>query len=218
MQGRPRTARATAEQLDPGTYQMVLDRAYVTQGKPKAEHLKKGKTMEESAYAQVTLVWKEPESGIEVRDNFLKLPEYLEFSEDSRYKSKFQKRLENMLNKQLDDNAGQKVALNFDFIENWEELTDAIAEEENGKPAQVQIKEFKWDGHLMFGHEWLVTVVTSDSGYTNVSTVAPLPKRRTAQPAPATQAAAPAQKAPPARPERPAPAPAAEPGEVDLPF
>lgn len=216
MKGRTKTARESAERLDPGTYQMTLDRAYVEIGMPKPEYCKKDpktgavKTPEESAYAQMCLIWRDTESGAEQRDKFLKMPEHIEFDDSATYKSKFQKRLEGMLNKQLGKEDGNHLEVKFEFIEEWDELMDAIRETEQGRPATVDVKGLLWQGHEMFGRDWLVTIVGKEgSEYTNVSAVAPLPKRRApapqqAQPAPATaqppqQKAAPAAQ-PPARP------------------
>lgn len=216
MQGRQRTARPETTTLEAGTYQMKLVGANVSQGMPAPQYLKKGKTQEESAYAQMSLIW-EDEEGAQVRDSFLKMPEYLEFSEDNRYKSKFQKRVENMLNKQLDDNAGEKITILFDFIESWDELKEAIKELENERPVRIEVKSLQWEGREMFGAEWLVTVGVNDRGYNEITAVAPLPKRRGAQPAPAAQA--PQQQAP-KPPARPAPAPAPAPADdgADMPF
>lgn len=227
MQGRTRTARPAAEVLEAGTYQMTLDRAFVELGMPKPEFCKKDengriKTPEESAFAQMCLVWKEPESEMEVKDKFLKLPEYLEFSGEARYKSKFQKRIENLLNKQLDDTAGNNLNLDFDFVTEWDELVEAIKEKDGDRNTTVNVKGMQWSGHEMFGREWLVTVDVNANGYNIVTAVAPLPKKRGApqtvqQTAPVAQAA-PQQKAPPARPDRtPPPAPVDQ-TEVDLPF
>lgn len=204
MQGRQRTARPETSTLEPGTYQMKLVSANVSQGVPAAQYLKKGKTQEESAYAQMSLNWEDEEGG-KVRDSFLKMPEYLEFSEDARYKSKFQKRIEAMLNKQLDDKAGEKITVLFDFIESWEELKEAIKETENDHPVRLEVKSLQWEGREMFGAEWLVTVGVNDRGYNEVTAVAPLPKRRAAS-APPVQA--------PPLPVQPSPAA----GGMDLPF
>ena len=223
MQGRTRTARPETETLEAGTYQLTLERAFVTVGYPADKYLKPGKTKEESAYAQMCLVWIDAETQARVRDNFLKMPDHLEFSGEERFKSKFQKRLEGMINKKLVDESGNDLNLKFDFIEEWDELMEAIKETENGKPVQVDVKGMTWAGHEMFGREWLVAVDVTDKGYNNVSTVTPLPKRRApaaqqAQPAPATTAAPQQQAAPaPQPPARPAPA-QPEPTEEDMPF
>jgi hypothetical protein len=232
MQGRTRTSRPAAEVLEAGTHQLTLVRAFIEIGMPKQEYCKKDetgrmKTPEESAYAQACLIWKDSESGAEVKDKFLKMPEELEFSGDARYKSKFQKRIENLLNKQLDDDGGNHINLDFDFITDWPELMEAIREEENGRPATVSVKAMQWDGHEMFGREWLVTVAVNDKGYNEVSSVSPLPKRRaTAAPAaqPELVAAAPAPRANTTEPAHAGPRPrsaapqALTQAETDLPF
>lgn len=214
MHGRIKTARTENVAAEAGTYQLALTKAFAGIGMPRPEYLKKGadgrtKTAEESAYIQLQFIWADEDESVRVADSFLKTAEYFEFSAETRYKSKLQKRLEQMLNVQLTEADGPRLDVKFDFLDEWDELMLSAREESEGRPARIEIRDIAWDGRSIFGREWLINVGVNDNGYNTVNSVAPMPKRK-AQPVQEELAAS-------SKARRAEPAPAV-PAEDDLPY
>lgn len=204
---------AAGADLENGTYQWLLKDAFVVR-------IESEKYPKDNGKPQMTLIWADPEdASVTVRDGFLKMPDGLNLTSEEKYKGKWQKRLEALVGAALTDVDSEKLEVVFEYITDWDGLLEEISESEQGKPVRIAVKDILFDGVSLFGKEVLIVVEnkqTGDRSYANVTSAAPLVKRRR-QAAPNAPAVAP-------KVERSAPAPKsvqAEPEELDddgLPF
>ena len=142
----------------------------------------------------MTLIWADPEDdSITVRDVFLKMPDGLNLTSEEKYKGKWQKRLEALVGRSLSDSDSEKLEVVFAYIESWDGLLEEIAESEQGKPVRIAVQDILFDGASLLGKEVLIVVENKQAGdrsYANVTSAAPLVKRRR-QAAPSAPAVAP---------------------------
>ena len=188
--------------LENGTYQWLLKDGFVTR-------IESEKYPKDNGKPQMTLIWADPEDdSVTVRDGFLKMPDGLNLTSEEKYKGKWQKRLEALVGTSLSDVDSEKLEVVFEYITDWDGLLEEISESEQGKPVRIAVKDILFDGVSLFGKEVLIVVENKQAGdrsYANVTSAAPLVKRRR-QAAPSAPAVAPvAQRN----------APKAQPSEVD---
>lgn len=194
MKGQVRTEREN--KFEVGTHVLELAGASFDVGTPHPKYVKAGKTPKECAYIQVTLYWND-EEGNTLYDSFLKVIDGMQMSTDAKYKSRFQKRLEQLLSTQLKDEDGPRLEVKVDFVDSWDDLkAELLKEDENGDFGRANIESISWDGHKLFGHKWIVSVQENSRGYTEVVSVAALPKeKRKPKPTEAAPPPAPAENA-----------------------
>lgn len=188
MKGNIKTSKGGDFELVPaGTYEMVLDRVELSIGYPSEQYRK----YEGEKFVNFKLVFKFPDQDEDdktaVFDSFLKTRDGYEFDGQQNYKSKFQKRLEQLLGRQLGDEDGPRLEVG-DQCDDWAELLDMLeTPEDNGKMPSVRAAFLNFDDVDLIGQTFLVTVgekqnAAKDKTFNTVLGCAPKPVARTAKP------------------------------------
>jgi hypothetical protein len=178
-----------------GTFKLSIKRIFLTRIDSKDYPQNNGQP-------QATVIWVDPETDETIAQPFLKLPKTLGLSSKDKYRSKFQQVMEALYGAPLTEEDSENVDMRLDFIETWEDLEEAVAADDIGRPAKVEVKGLLVHGVDLMKKEANVTIIEDKRGdktYYKVTTVAALPRTR----GKGQQAAA----TPTAKPATPAPAP-----------
>lgn len=197
MKTNPSKKTEQKASFEAGTYQLAVVDAFIDRIESKDYPKNNGNP-------KITLFWEDleaDEGAGRLRDGFLNLPSGVNFTNEAKYKSKFQKRVEALAGVALsDENEIEIVFEGADY--DWDSLLLEIAEnDEDKKPMRIGVTDILVSGKgfdaplSLFNKEATVVVeetTKGDNTYTNVTNVAPIARRTRRSSAPASAPVSPA--------------------------